>query len=113
MICSRMMRWLGLLVLLAACKDNPNIDGTQVAPIGNPDAGDIPTCAQICERLTKLCGYAPTSDCTDDEAGGYCDTSLVDSLGCMGQAASCQEAWACTENVAPPDDDASVDAASE
>ncbi len=105
MICSRVMRWLGALVLIAACKDNPNIDGSQVAPIANP------TCAQVCERLTKLCGYAPTSDCTDDEAGGYCDTSLGNSLDCMGQAPSCQAAWECT-NVAPPDTDASDDAAS-
>lgn len=84
---------------VVACKDNPNIDGSKVA-------ASAATCPDVCNRLVALCGFAP-SDCTDDDAGGYCDVNLADDtvLTCMATAASCQDAWDCP-NATPPDDDA-------
>lgn len=84
---------------IAACTPNPSIDGSKVAPIANPD------CAQACKRLADLCGYAPTADqCTTDAGDGYCETQFdTDHLACVGQAASCQAAWDCT-NATPTDD---------
>ena len=104
---------MGAVAVLAivACRDNPNIDGSKVPTVGDPDAGDIPTCAQICPRLAALCGYAP-DDCTDADAGGYCDTQLADdaTLSCMGVAASCQDARDCGgSEPAPTDDSGSTD----
>jgi len=84
---------------LAACTPNPSIDGSKVAPITDPD------CTQACKRLADLCGYAPTADqCTTAAGDGYCDTQFdTDHLACVGQAASCQAAWDCT-NATPADD---------
>ncbi len=95
---------LSTLVIWAwACTDNPHIDGSKVPKIGDPDAGVAPTCAQACDRLASLCGYAPPS-CTTDDAGGYCDVNFdSDHLLCVGQAGSCQEAWDC-QNAPPPGD---------
>jgi hypothetical protein len=91
---------LGCGAVIAACTSNPSIDGSQVAPIVNPD------CAQACKRLAALCGYAPTGDlCTTPAGDGYCDTQFdTDHLACVGQAASCQDAWDCTNAEAPADD---------
>ena len=89
------------VIAIAACRDNPNIDGAKVAV-------SAATCPDVCHRLDALCGMAP-SDCTDDDAGGYCDTQLTDYLDCMSTASSCQAAWDCTTVVA--DDDASADEA--
>ena len=79
--------------------------------VGDPDAGVIPTCADICSRLQALCGYAPTSDCTDADGGGYCDLNLADdaTLSCMGVAASCQDAWDCVGSEPAPTDDGGGD----
>jgi len=86
------------VVAIVACKDNPNIDGSKVP------ASDT-TCPAVCDRLVKLCGYAPP-DCTDDEAGGYCDVNLADDtiLSCMATATSCQAAWDCPNVTVPADD---------
>src|ERR1700690_2463309 len=93
-------RWIAAVgVMTFACHDNPNIDGSQVAPIGS-DASP-PDCPQVCTRLAALCGYAPGGDCTDEAGAGYCDMQLnaPDLLLCMGQAPSCQSAWDCVNNV--------------
>jgi hypothetical protein len=96
-----------LAMVMMACHSNPDIKGSTVATVGSPT--DIPTCAQICNRLAALCGYAPV-DCTDADAGGYCDTQITDptELVCIGYGSlkdpdagtytltqSCQAAWAC------------------
>jgi hypothetical protein len=104
------MRWRVLpaivVLALAACRDNPNIDGTKVAP-------SAATCPEVCTRLVSLCGYAPPN-CADEE-GGYCTTNLSDDavLTCMSTAASCQAAWDCPNAVTTPTDDASADASDE
>ena len=99
----RLVALAAALVGIAACTDNPSIDGSKVAV-------SAATCPDVCKRLVALCGMAP-SDCTDDDAGGYCDTQLTDDLDCMSTAPSCQAAWDCTTVVAA-DDDASTDDAS-
>ena len=97
-----------LAFALLACTDNPSIDGARVGTV-SPGG----TCAQICARITALCGFAP-ADCTDDDGGGYCDLNFTqDQIDCIGTAKSCQEAW---DNVTPtgclyvaPTGDASAD----
>jgi hypothetical protein len=94
-----------LALVMVACHANPDIKGSNVATVGSPT--DTPTCAQICNRLAALCGYAPV-DCTDADAGGYCDTQITDptELLCVGYGTlndagtydmtkSCQAAWDC------------------
>jgi hypothetical protein len=97
-----------------ACHSNPDIKGASVATVGSPT--DIPTCAQVCNRLQALCGYAPV-DCTDADGGGYCDLNITDpnELLCIGYGSandagtydltqSCETAWDCVANEVPPDD---------
>ena len=105
------MRALGFalaacFVVLGACRDNPNIDGSKVQASGT-------TCTEVCGRLNALCGYAPP-DCDDDvDAAGYCQTNFDDTmLGCMATAASCQAAWEC-EPAPPVDYDAGDEAATD
>ena len=90
--------WVGAAALvIAACTDNPKIDGSKVATTGA-------TCTEVCGRLESLCGQAPP-DC-DDVDGGYCQTLFDDTmLACMSTAASCQAAWDC-QPAPPPDEDA-------
>lgn len=104
-------RWLGVAVVVciavAACTDNPNIDGSKVAKSAS-------TCAGVCNRLVSLCGYAPEGDdCTDADGGGYCDTQMDGYLDCFATAPSCQEAWNCFNTVTLPDDDAATGDASD
>ena len=90
---------LGAAVALASlprCLPNPDIDGADVAPITNPH----PTCAEVCQRLVALCGYAPEGDpdggignCTNDDASGYCDLQLTSELSCLATAPNCEVAW--------------------
>jgi hypothetical protein len=84
---------------LAACKDDPNIDGSQVAPVSSD-------CPSVCQRLVALCGYEPLGDeCTDDAGAGYCDTQIdPDYLDCFATAPSCEDAWNCFTTVVPADD---------
>lgn len=99
------MRWLSFVffaVAIAACTDNPTIDGTKVAQ-------SAATCEGVCNRLVGLCGYAP-EDCTDADGGGYCDTQMPGYLDCFAKAPSCQEAWNCFNTVTLPGDDAGTDA---
>ena len=82
------------VLAIVACTNNPNIDGSKVAPTGA-------TCTEVCPRLDKLCGHPPP-DC-DDVDGGYCQTNFDDTmLSCMSTATSCQAAWDC--QPAPPVD---------
>lgn len=70
---------------VAACRENPSIDGTKVSTVPKP------TCGQACERLASLCGYAP-ADCEGQcQDGGYDDVHL----DCVGVASSCQDALGC------------------
>lgn len=81
---------LGLALALTAfaCSKNPSLDGSTVPTIGSPDAP--PSCADACNRLERLCGYAPVG-CTDTCSS---DAEPYDSphLLCIGQAKSCREA---------------------
>lgn len=95
-----------------ACHSKPDVNGSSVATVGSPT--DIPTCAQVCNRLEALCGYAP-QDCTDADGGGYCDLNITDpnELLCIGYGSldgggynltqSCESAWLCVQNEVPPD----------
>ena len=98
-----MRRWLACSIVLvaAACTDNPSIDGSKVSPSSSD-------CPAVCGRLVSLCGYAPQGDdCTDADGGGYCDTQIApDYLDCFASAPSCEDAWNCFDTVTPPDDDA-------
>jgi hypothetical protein len=100
---------VGAAVVMLACHANPDIKGTNVPTVGSPTV--TPTCAQVCNRLEALCGYAPT-DCTDADAGGYCDLNITDpnELLCIGYGSlndagtydmtqSCQSAWDCVANA--------------
>jgi hypothetical protein len=114
------------VMLMLSCHANPDIDGSKVPTVGSPT--NIPNCAQVCDRLKALCGYAPI-DCTAADAGGFCDTQFTDptELLCIGYGTqndagtydltqSCESAWDCVANAptngygggdsAPPDDDA-------
>jgi len=83
---------------IAACRDNPNIDGSKVAASGT-------SCPEVCNRLIALCGYAPP-DCSDAVDGGYCENNFDDTINaCMSTASSCQAAWDCP-NAEPVDLDA-------
>jgi hypothetical protein len=98
--------WVGATaaLVIAACRDNPNIDGSKVAASGA-------TCPEVCNRLVALCGYAPP-DCTDVD-GGYCETNFDDTiLACMSTASSCQAAWDCP-TVVPVTEDAGDDGATD
>jgi hypothetical protein len=98
------MRALAFVLVLVACRDNPNIDGTKVQ-------ASAATCTGVCNRITALCGYAP-ADCDDDavDGGGYCQANFDDTmLTCMSTAASCEDAWNC-QPAPPADDDAGDDA---
>jgi hypothetical protein len=107
------------VALTVACHSSPDVDGASVATVGSPT--DIPSCAQVCNRLEALCGYAP-QDCTDADGGGYCDSNITDpaELLCIGYGKpdgggydltrSCQAAWDCVANEVPPDDEAGDDA---
>lgn len=87
------------LAALFACADNPSIDGARVPTLASP------TCAQACERLSRLCGYAPVG-CQED-----CEASFDDARrACVGQAPSCQAAL---ESCAPEEADAGEDAGEE
>jgi hypothetical protein len=113
---------VGALTATIACHANPDIKGSSVATVGSPT--DIPNCAQVCNRLEALCGYAPV-DCTDADGGGYCDLNITDpnELLCIGYGSlndagtydmtqSCETAWDCVANEPAPDttdDDASDD----
>ncbi len=113
------------LTVMMACHANPDVKGSSVPTVGSPT--DIPTCADVCNRLEALCGYAP-NDCTDWDGGGYCDLNITDpnELLCIGYGSlndagtydltkSCQAAWDCVANEPAPDDtgdDASDDDAS-
>lgn len=100
---------MGLLLAAVACVSNPSIDGSTVPKIGSDT--NPPSCADLCARLTRLCGYAPV-ECTTADAGGYCDVQF-DSLHrvCVGQAGSCKDALDCVNEEAPDGaaDDAAVD----
>jgi hypothetical protein len=104
---------LGAATVVIACHANPSIKGTSVPPVGSPTS--IPTCAQVCNRFEALCGYAP-ADCTDADAGGYCDLNITDpnELLCIGYGSlndagtydmtqSCETAWDCVANEPAPD----------
>lgn len=95
-------------LLAAACLDNPSINGSNVAPINdpNPSCADYPDGAPgICTRIQDLCGYAPLGNdggCTNPQATGYCDMYLTGALQCIAVASSCQQVW----DTTPPASDA-------
>ena len=96
------------VVVVAACTQNPSIDGTTVPKIGSSAAP--PDCKDLCPRIAKLCGFAP-QDCTVPDGGGYCDQYYDDThRTCAGQAATCKELSECSNEV--PDAD-SPDASDE
>jgi hypothetical protein len=111
---------MSAVMVMMACHANPDVNGSSVPLVGSPT--DVPTCADVCNRLEALCGYAPV-DCTDWDGGGYCDLNITDpnELVCIGYGAllsdggylltkSCQAAWDCVANEPAPDDtDASAD----
>jgi hypothetical protein len=89
---------------LSACRANPSIDGSKVAKIGS--AAAPPSCPDVCDRLVRLCGYAPVGcveSCADFDDGHKV---------CLGQAASCQDALQSCED-ADEDEDAGEDAAND
>jgi len=98
------------VLLLGACRDSPNIDGTKVPKLA-AGAG----CAQICGRIVQLCGYAPPN--CDDAGAGYCDTNFSqDQLDCMGSATSCEQVWdngTTTGCLYVPPSDAAADSSSD
>jgi hypothetical protein len=97
--------------VVAGCTNDPDINGSNVPPLG-----PSPTCADVCNRLIALCGFAPEgADCTTPDASGYCDMLTQDQLTCIGQTTSCEEAWDTQEGgcaFTPPPSDASTDDAS-
>lgn len=76
---------LVLAAVLLACRANPSIDGASVPAVGSASAP--PTCEQVCDRLARLCGYAPVS-CLESCAAEADEGARL----CRGQAASCREA---------------------
>ena len=61
------------------------------------------SCADLCARLRKICGYAPL-ECTTADGGGYCAEQFDTSHRvCVGQAASCKDALACANDDAASD----------
>lgn len=76
---------IAIAIAVGACVNAPDIDGASIATIGSPAAP--PACADVCRRLSLLCGYAP------DDCVASCDAEY-DALhrSCVGAAASCQEA---------------------
>ena len=106
---SKLRLAVGLLLGAAACMSNPSIDGSTVPKIGS--VSSPPSCTDLCARLRKLCGYAPI-DCTNDDAGGYCDTQFDSSHRvCAGQAGSCKDALDCVNEETDGDSDAAADVA--
>lgn len=93
--CDRLalVRWWWSLAVVLGCLPNPSINDSQVAPDQNP----TPACADICDRIEKLCGYAPEGNdggCTNDTTTGYCDLNFTQAqLQCMAEAGTCQEVW--------------------
>lgn len=84
-------------VVAAACTSNPSIDGATVPKIGSASAP--PDCKDLCPRIVKLCGFAPV-DCTLPDGGGYCEQYYDDThRTCAGQASTCQEVHACSNEV--------------
>jgi hypothetical protein len=83
------------MALLWACHANPSIDGTKVPKIGSEAAP--PSCPALCDRLAKLCGYAPF-DCVNG-----CADYDEDHRACIGQAANCQAALTDCTNAEEPD----------
>jgi hypothetical protein len=90
-----------LLVAAAStsCRDNPSIDGSKVPTIGAQ--GAPPSCAEACDRLVALCGYAPVGCVETCEADHEDDDRL-----CVGQASSCQQAL---EECAPDEEEGEED----
>ena len=100
---------VGLLVGVAACTTNPSIDGSTVPTIGS--AQSPASCADLCVRLRKLCGYAPV-DCTTADGGGYCAERFDPTHRvCVGQAASCKDALDCANDATEGGSDAAGDVA--
>jgi hypothetical protein len=105
------MRALAMLLLVGACLDNPNVNGSTVPPITNADA----SCVDICARIVQLCKLSPNgNNCTNADASGYCDTVLSGNLACIGQATSCEQVWSTADSgcsyVPPAMVDAGADA---
>lgn len=86
---------LAAALALWACRANPSIDGAKIPPIGSEAAP--PKCPDLCERLAKLCGYAPVG-CVDS-----CANYDEDHRACVGQAASCQSALQDCTNAETPE----------
>ena len=119
---SKLRLAVGLLLGAAACMSNPSIDGSTVPTIGS--ASSPASCADLCTRLRKLCGYAPL-DCVTADGGGFCEEQFdVPHRVCVGQAPSCKDALDCAndeteggsdaaEEVVVPATDADVDAAAD
>ena len=100
---------VGLLLAAVACTPNPSIDGSSVPTIGTPTSPA--SCTDLCTRLRKLCGYAPTA-CITDDGGGYCEEQFdTTHRVCVGQAANCKDALDCVNDQPDADVDADVDAA--
>lgn len=76
-----------MVTVVLACAEAPSLDGARVPTIASP------SCAQACDRLAALCGYAPVS-CVADCTAGFDDARR----SCIGQAPSCQAAL---ESCAP------------
>lgn len=82
---SALVSLVSCLWLVAACHDNPHIDGALVPPIGTP--GQPPACDAVCGRIVALCGTAFVG-CPEACANEFDDVHRA----CVGQAASCRAA---------------------
>jgi len=99
---------VGLLLFAAACMSNPSIDGSTVPKIGSDQSPA--SCADLCVRMRRLCGYAPL-DCVTEDGGGYCEQQFdAPHRVCVGQSSSCKDALDCANDETEGGSDAAADA---